>query len=34
MGFHRLEDLLTEFVLLKQVTEGQNRGLIGDSFAD
>lgn len=34
MGFHRLEDLLTEVIFLKQVAEGQDRGLIWDSVAD
>jgi len=34
MGFHRLEDLLTKFIFLKQVTEDQDRGRIWDSVAD
>ena len=34
MSFHRLEDLLTEVIFLKQVPEGQDRGLIWDSVAD
>ena len=34
VAFHSLEDLLSEFVLLKQVAEGQDRNLIGDSVAN
>ena len=34
MGFHRLADLLTEFIFLNQMTEGQDSGLIWDSIAD
>ena len=34
IAFNRLEDLLSEFVLLKQVAEGKDRDLIGDSVAN
>ena len=34
MAFHRLQDLLSEFVLLKQMAEGQDCCLIGDSVAN
>jgi len=34
MGFNGLKDLLAQVVLLQQVAEGQDRGLIGDSIAD
>jgi len=34
MAFNRLKDLLSEFVLLKQVAEGQDCCLIGDSVAN
>ena len=34
MGFDRLKDLLAQLVLLKQVPEGQDRGLIGNPVFD
>jgi hypothetical protein len=34
MGFERLKDLLAQLVLLKEVPEGQDRGLIGNPVAD
>ena len=34
MGFHRLGDLLTEFLFSNEVTEAQDCGLIWDSLAD
>ena len=34
MGFHDLKDLLAEIVLLQQMPERQNRGLIRDPIAD
>ena len=34
MGFYRLEDLPSKFILLKQVQESQDRCLIWDTVAD
>ena len=34
MGFDGLKDLLAQLVLLQQVAEGEDRGLIGDPIAD
>jgi len=34
VGFHSLKNLLTEIVLLQQMAERQDRGLIGDALAD
>ncbi len=34
MGFHRLEDLVAEIVLLQKMAEAEDRGLIRDPLAD
>ena len=34
MGFDGFKNLLSQIVLLQQVTKGQDRGLIGDPVAD
>lgn len=34
MGFHRFKNVFAQIVLFKQIPEGQDRGLVGNSVAD